>query len=53
MKEDSLKITQNKDGSFSAEWDKKDPTWAFLNSLTSDQISIIMQQAIMEDKKRR
>ena len=27
MKNDSLKINQNKDGSFSVEWDKKDPNW--------------------------
>ena len=32
--QDSLKINQNKDGSFSVEWDKKDPKWNFLNNLT-------------------
>ena len=30
MAEDSLKINQNKDGSFSVEWDKKDPNWKWL-----------------------
>ena len=29
--QDSLKINQNKDGTFSVEWDKKDPKWNFLN----------------------
>ena len=31
MKRDSLKINQNDDGSFTAEWDKNDPEWSFLN----------------------
>ena len=45
---DSLKITQNEDGSFTMDWDKKDPTWAFLNHLTSKEIQVIMEQAIKE-----
>ena len=32
-KKDSLKINQNKDGSYTAEWDKNDPEWSFLNGL--------------------
>ena len=43
---DSLKITQNDDGTFQMEWDKKDPTWSFLNHLTSAQIQVIMKEAI-------
>ena len=27
MKNDSLTLTQNADGSFSMEWDKEDPDW--------------------------
>jgi ABC-type glycerol-3-phosphate transport system substrate-binding protein len=45
---DSLKITQNKDGSFTMNWDKKDPAWAFLNHLTSKEIQVIMEQAIKD-----
>jgi hypothetical protein len=45
---DSLQISQNADGSFSMNWDKNDPTWAFLNHLTSEQIQIIIQQAIKD-----
>jgi hypothetical protein len=45
---DSLKITQNEDGTFQMEWDKKDPTWKFLNHLTSAQIQIIMKEAIKD-----
>ena len=26
---DSLKVSQNEDGSFTLEWDKDDPQWSF------------------------
>jgi hypothetical protein len=50
---DSLRIIQNKDGSYTAEWNKEDPTWSWLNSLTSAEIQVIIQQAIQEDLKDR
>ena len=46
LMDDSLKITQNEDGSFTMDWDEKDPTWSWLNGLTSAEIQIIVQQAI-------
>ena len=45
---DSLKITQNEDGSLLMDWDPKDPNWSWLNDLTDDQVKIIMEQAIKE-----
>jgi hypothetical protein len=45
---DSLKIIQNEDGSFSMDWDPKDPNWSWLNKLTSKEIQIIMEKAIEE-----
>jgi hypothetical protein len=45
---DSLQISQNADGSFTLNWDKNDPKWRFLNELTSEQVQIIMEQAIKE-----
>ena len=45
---DSLKIHQNEDGSFSMEWDKEDPDWKWLNGLTSKEIQVIMEQAIKD-----
>ena len=45
---DSLKISQNEDGSFTMDWDKKDPNWSFLNNLTSKEIQVIMEQAIQD-----
>jgi hypothetical protein len=50
MKNDSLKINQNKDGTFSMEWDKQDPNWKWLNDLTSKEIEVMMEQAIKYDK---
>ncbi len=46
---DSLKINQNDDGSFSIDWDKNDPNWKFMNGLTSKEIQSIIEQAIKED----
>jgi hypothetical protein len=43
---DSLKITQNEDGSFAVDWSPDDPKWSWMNSLTSKEIQVIMQQAI-------
>jgi hypothetical protein len=45
---DSLKITENADGSFQMEWDKNDPTWAFLNHFTSAEIQVIVREAIQD-----
>jgi hypothetical protein len=48
LMDDSLKITQNDDGSFQMEWDKEDPNWKFLNNLTSAEIQVIMKEAIQD-----
>ena len=45
---DSLKITENVDGSFTMDWDKEDPKWSWMNSLTSAEIQVIVQQAVKE-----
>ena len=52
LKNESLQVKQNKDGSFSIEWDKEDPEWKWLNNLTSKEIEIIMKQAIEYDNER-
>jgi len=48
MKDDTLKITQNEDGSFTMEWDKQDSRWSWLNGLTQKEIRVIMEQAIKD-----
>jgi hypothetical protein len=50
---DSLKIIQNKDGSYTCEWDKEDPDWAWMNHFTSAEIQCIISQAIQEDQKEK
>jgi hypothetical protein len=45
---DSLKITQNEDGSFLMDWDPQDPKWSFLNGLTSKEVQVIMEAAIKD-----
>jgi hypothetical protein len=45
---DSFRITKNDDGSYTAEWDKEDPNWAWLNGLTSKELQVIIEQAIKE-----
>ena len=46
---DTLKITENADGTFTMDWDKEDPNWKWLNSLTSKEIQVIVEQAIKEE----
>ena len=48
----SLKINQNKDGSYTVEWDKQDPDWNWMNNLTSKEIQGIMENAIHLDKNQ-
>ena len=49
LKKESLRVKQNKDGSFTFEWDKNDPSYQFLNNLTQEQI----QSIILSDKNSR
>ena len=48
---DSLKVTQNKDGKYVLEWDKEDPKWKWMNDLTMEQLQVIVQEAIRQDKR--
>jgi hypothetical protein len=46
--EDTLKITQNEDGSFTMDWDPQDPKWSWMNGLTQKEIQVIIEQAIKD-----
>lgn len=46
---DSLKIIQNEDGSFTMDWDPNDPKWSWLNQLTTNEIQIMVKQAIQNE----
>jgi hypothetical protein len=52
-KTDSLSIKQNSDGSYEINWDKEDPIWSWMNSLTSKEVQIIIEQAVKEEIERR
>lgn len=45
---DSLKFVRQPDGSYVVEWDPKDPNWSWMNSLTTEQIQIIIEQAVQD-----
>jgi hypothetical protein len=45
---DSLKFTQLEDGQYEVEWDRNDPNWSFLNNFTSEQIKLIIQNAMRQ-----
>ena len=47
----SLKINQNSDGTYTVEWDKKDPEWNWMNNLTSSEIQGIIEKAVQLDKE--
>ncbi len=46
--EDTLKVTQNEDGSYTVDWSPDDPKWSWMNNLTSKEIQIIIEQAIQD-----
>ena len=48
---DSLKVNQNKDGTYTVEWDKTDPNWKWMNSLTSKEVQGIIEKAINLDNE--
>lgn len=43
---DSLKVTQNEDGTFNFEWDKDDPKWNWMNELTTEELQSIIETSI-------
>ena len=47
-KQDSLTVNKNEDGSFTLEWDRQDPNWMWLNDLTTEELEVIMEQAMKE-----
>jgi len=49
---DTLTIKQNSDGSYEINWDKEDPKWSWMNSLTSAEIQVIVKQAVAVELKR-
>lgn len=49
---DSLKISENEDGSFKVEWDPQDPMWSFLNHMTEEQAEEWFNEALERGLER-
>ena len=47
--QDSLKVIRNDDGTFTCESDRNDPKCKWLNDLTSQQLEVIIDQAMKEN----
>ena len=47
---DTLKVTQNEDGSFTLDWDKEDPQWSWMNNLTSKELQDLVEKVIKDDQ---
>jgi hypothetical protein len=48
---DSLKVTEQEDGTFQVEWDPNDPRYMFLNELSEDQLNDLFNTALAEQIK--
>jgi hypothetical protein len=44
--EDSLKVTENEDGTFTIEWDPCDSRYSVWNDMTQEEMSAMIQEAI-------
>jgi hypothetical protein len=43
---DSLKVTENEDGTFTIEWDPCDSRYSVWNDMTQEEMSAMIQEAI-------
>lgn len=46
--EDSLKVTENEDGSFAVEWDSNDPRYQMFNGMTQEQMQQFIESALAD-----
>jgi len=46
--EDSLKVTENEDGSLTIEWDSNDPRYALFNGLNEEEMNDLLNEAIKQ-----
>ena len=44
--DDSMKVTEDSDGTFTFEWDKNDPRYSQFNDMTSEQFSEFVNNAL-------
>jgi len=48
---DSLKVTEQEDGSITIEWDGTDPRYSFLNGLTEEEVTELLTRGLEEKIK--
>jgi hypothetical protein len=46
--DDGLKVTENENGTFTLEWDEKDPRWSMLNGLTEEEVTAILTEGLQK-----
>jgi len=44
--DDSLRVTENEDGTFTIEWDSNDPRYALFNGLNEEEMNDLLNKAI-------
>jgi hypothetical protein len=44
--EDSLKVTENEDGTLGIEWDPNDPRYSFLNDMQEEELNEYFTRAL-------
>lgn len=48
---DSLRVTEQEDGTFQVEWDPDDPRYMFLNGLSEEQLNYLFTTALEQHIK--
>ena len=46
--QDSLKITENEDGTIGIEWDSNDPRYSFMNTMSEEELQAYITKALEE-----
>jgi len=46
--EDSLKVIENDDGTFTLEWDPNDPKWSMFNDISEEQLTAMITQGLSD-----
>ena len=50
--EDSLRVSENEDGTFAIEWDPNDPRYSHMNHMKEDELQSYITTALEEFIKR-
>lgn len=51
--EDSLKVSENDDGTFAIEWDPNDPRYALFNEMSQEELQAYITHALEEFIKQQ